>query len=64
MYFQADPACPIFSGLRGIVIKTAGLADLLKQALLTLRERIQLAFIFGSMARMEEHAAIRRDDGA
>jgi predicted nucleotidyltransferase len=57
VYFQADPACPIFSELRSIVIKTVGLADLLKQALLPLRKRIQFAFIFGSMARMDEHSA-------
>lgn len=57
VYFQADHACPVFDELRGIVIKTIGAADLLRQALLPLRERIHAAFIFGSVARGDEHSA-------
>jgi predicted nucleotidyltransferase len=57
VYFQADPTCPIFSELRGIVVKTAGLADLLREALSPIRDRLRFAFVFGSMARMEEHSA-------
>ncbi len=57
VYFQADPACPVFDELRGIVIKTIGVVDSLRQALLPLRERIRAAFIFGSIARGDEHAA-------
>jgi predicted nucleotidyltransferase len=57
VYFQADPACPVFDELRGIVIKTIGIAESLRQALLPLRDRIHTAFIFGSVARKEEHSA-------
>ena len=57
VYFQADPACPVFDELRGIVIKTIGVADVLRQVLLPLRERICAAFIFGSVARREERSA-------
>jgi len=57
VYFQADPACPVFDELRGIVIKTIGVADVLRQVLLPLRERITAAFIFGSVARREERSA-------
>ena len=57
VFFQANPACPIFDELRGIVIKTMGVAESLRQVLLPLRERICLAFIFGSVARRQENSA-------
>ena len=57
VYFQADASCPIFEELRGIVIKTVGVADSLRQALLPLRARIRIAYVFGSVARKEEHSA-------
>jgi predicted nucleotidyltransferase len=52
--FQADPSCPIFDDLRNILRKTAGVADLLKEALVTLGKQVQIAFVFGSVARGEE----------
>ena len=39
------------------MIKTIGVADVLRQVLLPLRERIAVAFIFGSVARREERSA-------
>lgn len=48
VYFRADPACPIFEELRGIVIKTIGVAEVPRQVLLPLRERIRVAFIFAT----------------
>lgn len=48
--FGANPASPIFDELAGIARKTAGLADVLRQALAGL-EAIELAFVFGSAAR-------------
>ncbi len=54
VYFQAESTCPIFDELRGIVIKTLGVAEVLRQALLPLRDRICVAFLFGSLARGEE----------
>jgi predicted nucleotidyltransferase len=50
-HYQANRAAAIFEELHGIVIKTVGLADVLRQALLPLQELIDLAFIFGSMAQ-------------
>src|SRR3954471_2677848 len=32
-YFQADPACPIYPELRGLVAKTSGVGDLLREVL-------------------------------
>jgi len=52
---QANDQCPIFDELRGIARKTAGLADVIRQALLPLQD-IDFAFIFGSVARGEERA--------
>lgn len=50
VYYRANRACPIFPELRGIVLKTVGLGDLLREALEPLGQRVRLAFVFGSMA--------------
>jgi predicted nucleotidyltransferase len=55
VYFQADPDCPIFPELRGLVTKTVGVADVLRAALAPLAERIAVAFVHGSVARAREH---------
>ena len=52
--YQADRASPIFPELQGLVRKTVGLADVLRDALEPLSSRIALAFVFGSVARGEE----------
>jgi uncharacterized protein len=57
VYFQANPECPIYPELRGLVIKTAGVADALRAALAPLAERIRTAFIYGSVARRGERRA-------
>jgi predicted transcriptional regulator len=41
VYFQADEACPIFEELKGVVVKTAGVADVLRVALAPLADRAQ-----------------------
>lgn len=51
VYYQANPICPIYPELRGLVLKTVGLADVLRQALAPLAGRIALAFVYGSIAR-------------
>lgn len=57
VYFQADQTCPIYNELRGIVLKTVGMADEVRRALLPLRKRIRVAFIYGSVARGSENSA-------
>jgi len=52
--YQADPRCPFHPELRGLVVKTVGLVDVLRKALEPLRKRIRLAFVFGSIASGEE----------
>lgn len=56
-HYQANPESPIFSELRGIVEKTVGLAEPLRQALAPMEERIVAAFVFGSVAKREDTAA-------
>ncbi len=50
VYYQANRSCPIFQELHGIALKTAGLADVLREALSHVAG-IHLAFIFGSIAK-------------
>jgi predicted nucleotidyltransferase len=51
VYFQADPASPVFADLQGLIIKTSGAADVLRAALSDLAPRISVALVFGSVAR-------------
>ncbi len=57
VYFQPATDSPIFEELRGLLLKTAGLVDVIRKALKPFTDRIQWAFIYGSLARVEEHAA-------
>jgi len=50
-YYQVNPQCPVFSELEGLVRKTAGLADVLRDACKPLSKKIKIAFIYGSMAK-------------
>lgn len=54
--YRANPNSVIFDELRSILRKTVGIADILREVLLPLKERIQFAFVFGSVARGKEHA--------
>ena len=56
-HFQANPTAPIFEELRGIVLKTFGLVDVLRAALQPLAGQIQVAFVYGSVARREDTAS-------
>jgi len=48
--YKADSACPIYDELRGILKKTAGVADVLREALAPLNDKISVAFVYGSVA--------------
>jgi predicted nucleotidyltransferase len=52
--YAADESCPFLPELRGLVRKTAGLAEVLREALAPLEARIDVAFVHGSMARGAE----------
>lgn len=55
-HYQANPASPVFAELRSLVLKTVGLADVLRAALMPLAAHIQTAFVFGSLAKGQDHA--------
>ncbi len=56
LLYRADRACPVFEEVAGILRKTSGIADVLKAALEPLTDRIEIAFVFGSVARGAETA--------
>lgn len=51
VHFQANPQCPIFDDLKSLIIKTQGVADVLRSALEPLAGSIKAAVVFGSLAR-------------
>jgi predicted nucleotidyltransferase len=50
-HYQANADAPIHDELIGIVRKTFGLAEPLRQALVPLSTRLQAAFVYGSVAK-------------
>jgi predicted nucleotidyltransferase len=56
-HYQANPEAPIYAELCGIVQKTVGLAEPLREALAPLAARIRAAFVYGSIARREDTAS-------
>ena len=56
-HYQANPASPVFSELRSLVLKTSGLADVLREALTAVSNRVHAAFVYGSIAKGEDTAA-------
>jgi len=57
VYYQAATDSPIFQELQGLILKTVGLADVIRDVLKPLADRIQWAFIYGSVARSDERSA-------
>jgi predicted nucleotidyltransferase len=55
-HYQASRDTPIFEELRGIMLKTVGLSDILRVALLPISDKIQTAFIYGSIAKGSDTA--------
>ena len=51
VYYRANEKCPIFNELKSIVRKTFGVADVIRQSLSTVADKVRVAFIFGSIAR-------------
>jgi DNA-binding transcriptional ArsR family regulator len=55
-YYQANVDSPLFSDLRGLLLKTAGLADVLADALKPLASKLRIVFVYGSIADGSEQA--------
>jgi predicted nucleotidyltransferase len=56
-YYQANPDSPLFPELRGLLLKTAALVDVLADALKPLAGKLRFTFVYGSIASGNE-----RDD--
>ena len=56
VYYQAERTCPIFADLEQLLLKTAGLVDVVRKAIEPLREKVVLAFLYGSVASSRERA--------
>ncbi len=52
LYYSANRTHPLYNDIRNLVLKTIGLADILRQALAV--KAISVAFVFGSVARGDE----------
>lgn len=55
-HYQANADAPVFAELRGLVLKTMGLADVLSAALAPLASQIDVAFVYGSVTRQQDTA--------
>ena len=49
-YYQANIDCPFFPELSGLLRKTAGVVDVLCEAMKPLLKKIKVAFVYGSFA--------------
>jgi predicted nucleotidyltransferase len=55
-YFKAETRSPVFRELQQLFEKTAGLIPSVEQILEPFGDKIQCAFVYGSVARSREHA--------
>ena len=56
-HYKANGAAPVFEELRGLVLKTSGLVDVLRSFLAPLAGQIDAAFVYGSVAKRQDTAA-------
>jgi len=56
VHYRANPDSPVFEELAGLLRKTAGVADVLRDALAPLASKVMFAFVYGSMAAGTERA--------
>jgi predicted nucleotidyltransferase len=54
-FFSANQSSPVFGEMRSLVAKTVGIHDILLEALHPVEEKINFAFIYGSIARAREN---------
>ena len=54
--YRANSQCPIFSEIKSLITKTVGIHDVIRLALASLGAEIQIAFVYGSVARQKERA--------
>ena len=54
VYYQANSGCPIFLELKNIIIKTVGVADIIRARLAPIANKIHIALLFGSIVEGKE----------
>lgn len=55
-HYQANPGSPIFPEIHGLIVKTVGLVEPLRAALAPVAKDIEVAFVFGSIAKGTDRA--------
>lgn len=50
LHYRLNPQCSIYPEIKMMILKTVGLADLLREALEPLAAKVRLAYIYGSFA--------------
>ncbi|MGD0139631.1 MAG: ArsR family transcriptional regulator [Tepidisphaeraceae bacterium] len=56
VYYQANADSPLFRDLRGLLLKTAGLVDVLADTLKPLAGKLRIVFVYGSIASGNEQS--------
>jgi predicted nucleotidyltransferase len=56
-HYQANHDCPIYDELKQIVLKTFGIKGVIQSGIAELLQSVDQAFIYGSVAKGEEHVA-------
>jgi len=54
VYYRAKEDCPIIGELQAILVKTAGIADVIRAGFEKVRGKVDIAFIYGSVARAQQ----------
>lgn len=54
VYFSANRNSPVFPELRSLIAKTAGVVDVIRTGLQSIDASVDVAFVFGSIAKGEE----------
>jgi uncharacterized protein len=54
--YRANPDSPVFEEMKALVLKTTGIAAVLRETLRPLEREIFAAYLFGSVSRGQQHA--------
>ena len=54
VYYKVNQDCPIVEELQAIFVKTSGIADVINSSLRKFSGKIDIAFVYGSVARTEQ----------
>lgn len=55
VFYQANHDSPVFDDLHGLIMKTSGMAEVLREILESFSDSIEVAFIFGAVAEGADH---------